>query len=148
MTPKQILHVVWARKWVVLALLVLVSIAGITVTLTLPKQYTAESTMVVEMRIDPVLGAIAPSLVAPGYMATQIEIIRSERVASRAVQMMGIERAPSAVQQWREATGAKIPVERYFAGMLQRGLGVEAVRGSNLINVTFSAADPQFAAAA
>jgi len=148
MTPKQYLQVVWARKWLVLGLLVLVSTAGIVTTMLLPRQYTAESTMVVEMRIDPVLGALAPSLAAPGYMATQIEIIRSERVASRVVQMMGIEKSPKAVQQWREATDAKIPIERYFAGLLQRGLGVEVVRGSNLINVTFSAPDPQFAQAA
>jgi chain length determinant protein EpsF len=148
MTPKQYLQVVWARKWLVLGLLVLVSTAGIVTTMLLPRQYTAESTMVVEMRIDPVLGALAPSLAAPGYMATQIEIIRSERVASRVVQMMGIEKSPKAVQQWREATNAKIPIERFFAGLLQRGLGVEVVRGSNLINVTFSAPDPQFAQAA
>jgi len=148
MTLKHYLQVVWARKWLVLGLLVLVSAAGITTTMMLPRQYTAESTMVVEMRIDPVLGALAPSLAAPGYMATQIEIIRSERVASRVVQMLGIERSPSAARQWRESTGGKIPIERYFASLLQRGLVVDVVRGSNLINVTFSAPDPQFAQAA
>ena len=148
MTPKRYLQVIWARKWLVLGLLVLVSAAGITTTMMLPRQYTAESTMVVEMRIDPVLGALAPSLAAPGYMATQLEIIRSERVASRVVQMLGIERSPKAVQQWREGTEGKIPIERYFASMLQRGLMVDVVRGSNLINVTFSAPDAQFAQAA
>lgn len=148
MTPKQYLRVVWARKWLVLALLVSVSFTGVLTTLLLPRQYTAESTMVVEVRIDPVLGAIAPGLANPSYMATQIEIIRSERVASRVVQMLAIERSPKAVQQWRDATKAKIPIERYFAALLQRGLGVDVVRGSNLINVSFSAPDPQFAQAA
>jgi chain length determinant protein EpsF len=148
LTPRLILQVIWARKWLVLGLLVLVSAAGITTTLTLPRQYTAESTMVVEMRIDPVLGALAPSLAAPGYMATQIEIIRSDRVASRVVQLMGIERSATAVQQWRKATDAKVSIERYFAGLLQRGLTVDIVRGSNLINVAFSAPDAKFAQAA
>jgi len=148
MTLKHILQVVWARKWLVLALMVLVSAAGITTVKMLPKQYTAESTMVVEMRIDPVLGTLAPSLAAPAYMATQIEIMRSERVAERAVKILGIERSPAAVQQWRDATKAKIPLERYFANLLQRGLAVEVIRGSNLIDVNFSAPDPQFAQAA
>jgi len=116
--------------------------------LKLPKQYTAESSMVVEMRMDPVLGILAPGLAAPGYMATQIEIIRSERVGSRVVKILGIERSAPAVQQWREATGEKIPIDRFFAGALQRGLNVEALRGSNLIVVTFSAPDAQFAQAA
>lgn len=144
----QILRIIWARKWLVLALLVVMSVAGTAITLTLPKQYTAETTLVVEMRIDPALGALAPSLGAPGYMATQIEIIKSERVASRVVKMLGVERSPSAVSQWRDATGAKIPLERYFAGLLQGGVSVEPVNGSNIINVRFSAQDPIFAQAA
>jgi len=148
MSIHQILRIVWARKWLVLALLAFVALAGTAFTLTLPKQYTAETSMVVEMRIDPALGALAPSLGAPGYMATQIEIIRSERVASRVVKMLGVERSPSAVQQWRDATAAKIPLERYFAGLLQSGVAVEPLNGSNIINVRFSAQDPIFAQAA
>jgi len=149
MSIKQILRIVWARKWLVLALLVLVSVAGTVSTMMLPKQYTAESAMIVEMRVDPVLGAIAPSLAAPGYMATQIDILKSERVAARVVKMLGVERSPAAVAQWRESTNAKIPLERYFANLLQRGLQVEPARGgSNVINVSFSAQDPIFAQAA
>ncbi len=148
MSIKQILRVVWARKWLVLALLVLIAAAGTATTLLLPKQYTAESAMIVEMRIDPVLGAIAPALAAPGYMATQIDILKSERVAARVVKMLGVERSPSAVAQWRDQTNAKIPLERYFANLLQRGLNVEPSRGSNVINVSFAAQDPIFAQAA
>ena len=148
MSIKQILRIIWARKWLVLALMTLVSIVGAAVTVMLPKQFTAETAMVVEMRIDPALGALAPSLAAPSYMATQIEIIRSERVASRVVKMLGVERSPSAVQQWRDATAAKIPLERYFAGLLQGGVSVEPLNGSSIINVRFSAQDPVFAQAA
>jgi chain length determinant protein EpsF len=148
MSIKQFLRIVWARKWFVLALVILVAAAGTATTLLLPKQYTADTAMIVEMRVDPVLGALAPSLAAPSYMATQIDIIRSERVAGRVVKMLGVERSPSAVAQWRDATNAKIPLERYFANLLQRGLQVEPSRGSNVINVSFSAGDPIFAQAA
>ncbi len=148
MSIKQFLRIVWARKWLVLALLVLVSAGGIATTLLLPKQYTAESAIVVEMRLDPVLGALAPSLALPSYMATQIDIIKSDRVASRVVKMLGVERSPSAVAQWRDETNAKIPLERYFANLLQRGMQVEPSRGSNVINVSFSARDAVFAQAA
>jgi uncharacterized protein involved in exopolysaccharide biosynthesis len=81
-------------------------------------------------------------------MATQVEVLRSERVASRAVKILGVERSPTAVAQWREATSAKIPLERYFANVLQRGLSVEVARSSNLIDLTFSSSDPIFAQAA
>lgn len=148
MSVKQILRIVWARKWLVLALLLLVGIPGSVYTLMQPKQYTADTSLIVEMRPDPVLGALAPSLAAPGYMATQVDILRSERVASRVVKMLGVERTPSAVAQWRQETNAKIPLERYFAGLLQRGLGVEPGRGSNIINVSYTSQEPVFAQAA
>ena len=148
MTLKQYLRIVWARKWLVLALFILVAAAGIAVTFLLPKQYTAETSMVVELRIDPALGALAPALAAPSYMATQVEILKSERVASRVVKMLGVERSPAAVQQWRDETKAKIPLDRYFANLLQRGLSVEPSRGSNVLNISFSARDPIFAQAA
>jgi chain length determinant protein EpsF len=145
---KQYLRIVWARKWLVLLAFVLISAAGIAVTFILPRQYTAETSLIAEMRIDPALGALAPALAAPSYMATQVEILKSERVASRAVKLLGVERSPAAVAQWREATKAKIPLDRYFADVLERGLAVEPARGSNVINLSFSAADPIFAQAA
>ena len=144
----QYLRIVWARKWLVLGLFVVVAAVGVAVTMLMPRQYTADTSLIVEMRIDPALGALAPALAAPSYMATQIEVLRSERVASRAVKILGVERSNTAVAQWREATKAKIPLERYFADVLARGLSVEPSRGSSVINLSFTAADPVFAQAA
>jgi uncharacterized protein involved in exopolysaccharide biosynthesis len=148
MTLKQYLRIIWARKWLILAVFLLVSAAGIAATLLLPKQYTAETSLIVEVRVDPALGALAPALAAPGFMATQVEVLKSERVASRVVKMLGVERSAAAVQQWRDATDAKIPLDRYFAGLLQRGLSVDPSPGSNVVNIYFSAQDPIFAQAA
>ena len=148
MAPHQFFRIVWARKWLVLAIFIVLAAAGLTYVLSQKKLYTAETSLIVEMRIDPALGALAPALAAPSYMATQIEILRSERVASRAVKLLGVERSAAAVAEWREATKAKIPLERYFADALGRGLAVEPSRGSNLINLSFSAPDPLFAQAA
>ena len=148
MSLTQILRIIWARKWLVLTLLVVVSVAGSVYIKLQPKLYTADASMIIEMRIDPVLGALAPSLAMPGYMATQVDILRSERVAGRVVNMLGVARSQSAIEQWRNATNAKIPLERYFAGLLQRGLTVEPGHGSNIINLSYSAPDPVFAQSA
>ena len=101
------------------------------------------------MRIDPALGALAPALAAPSYMATQVEILKSERVASRAVKILGVERSASGGgSNGARRPRPRFPLERYFAGVLQRGLSVEPGRGSNIINLSFSAPDPIFAQAA
>lgn len=148
MTPMQFLRILWARKWLVFSLSVLLAVAGIVFVLTMPKRYTADASLVVDVRIDPVLGAIAPGLASPAFMATQVEILKSDRVASRVVKMLGVERSPAAIQQWRESTEARVPLERYFANLLQTGLTVAPSRGSNVINVGFASADPVFASAA
>jgi chain length determinant protein EpsF len=148
MSLKQYLSILWARKWLLLSVFLVVTAIGIAATLLWPKQYTAESSLVVDIRIDPVLGALAPALAAPTYMATQVEILKSERVASRVVKMLGVERSPAAVQQWRDETGAKIPLDRYFANLLQKGLVVEPARSSNVLTIAFSARDAIFAQAA
>ena len=110
MSLKQILRVLWARKWLVSVLLLLASTVGTTATLLAPKQYTAEAAMIVEMRIDPVLGVLAPALAGPGYMSTQVDVVKSDPVAARAVKMLGMGDSPAAVAQWRQATNAKIPL--------------------------------------
>ncbi|HZE90516.1 MAG TPA: chain length determinant protein EpsF [Rhizobacter sp.] len=148
MSLMQYLRVVWARKWLALVLLVVVGALGTVWAVRLPKRYTAQSSLVVEIRVDPVLGAMAPSLSSPAYLATQLEILKSDRVSSRVVKLLGIEESPAAIQQWREATKGKIPMDRYFGELLEIGLSVEPGRGSNLIFITFASKDPAFAAAA
>jgi chain length determinant protein EpsF len=144
MTPIQVVRILWARKWLFLFLVVVVVAGGTAYTLTRPKVFVANASLVVDSRPDPLLGPLA----APANMATQVEILRSEKVATRVVKILGVEKSPAAVQQWREATDAKIPLDRYFADLLGRGLAIEPSRGSNVININFSAQDPAFAAAA
>jgi chain length determinant protein EpsF len=149
MTIPQFLRIVWARKWLVLALFVLAGVGGTVLTLlVMSKQYIADASMVVDVRVDPVVGALSPGLASPAFLATQIEILKSDRVASRVVKMLGVERSPAAVQQWRESTEAKVPLERYFANLLQKGLSVEPARNSNVISISFVSPDPAFAAGA
>jgi chain length determinant protein EpsF len=144
----QYLQVLWARRWVCLGLFLLTSGAGIAFALLQPPRYIAEVSMLVDVKPDPILGMMGPGLAQPGFMATQAEMLTSDRVASRVVKMLGIDRSETAVQQWRADTGAKVPIERYFAGMLVRGLTVEPSRGSNFINIIYTAPDPKFATAA
>lgn len=144
MSINQIIRILWAHKWVFLILLVLTAAAGSTYTLLQPKIYVASASLVVDSRPDPLLGALA----VPANIATQVEILRSDKVATRVVKILGVERSPAAVAQWREATDAKIPLDRYFADLLGRGLSIEPSKGSNVININFTAQDAAFAASA
>ena len=110
-----------------------------------PKQYTAEASLVLDVRPDPILGPLA----SPVDVATQVEMIRSDKVAARVVQMLSIASQASAIEEWRRSTeGKRVPMERFYASLLQRSLVVEPVRLSNIIRVNFTSPDSAFSAAA
>lgn len=147
MNFRQLLLVLRLRWWVVLGVLTLVMGVALGVSMLLPKQYTAETSLLLDVKTDPLVATLMPSLAATSYLATQVDIIRSERVASRVVKMLGLAQNAAAVAQWREATGGRVPLEAYFGTMMQRGLVVEPGRGSALMTVSFTGNDPKFAAA-
>ena len=45
-----------------------------------------------------------PGLATPGYMATQVDIINSDRVAQRVVKLLRMDESPAIREQWMEAT--------------------------------------------
>jgi chain length determinant protein EpsF len=148
MTFQQFLLVLRARIWTVLVTLVLVVSATIGISLVIPKEYTAVTAVVMDVKSpDPVAGMVLPALMAPGYMATQIDIINSDRVAQRVVRMLKLDENPAVKQQWQEETEGKGSVLSWLAELLQRKLDVRPSRESNLINISFKGADPRFAAA-
>ena len=145
MTPKQLFLIVFAHRYIAAAMFVLVAIAGGFVTWTTPKTYVASTDLLVDSRADPIAGA--QNIGTPNYLATQVAIIQSERVAIGVVKRLRIANTPTLVDQWKAATQGKLPLENYYANMLRRGVLAEPLRGSNVIRLTFEAADPKFATA-
>ena len=71
MTLQQFLLILRARYKVVLYILLFTVIATLIVSLLLPKQYTAGTAVVVDIKSpDPVAGMVLPGLTSPTYMAT------------------------------------------------------------------------------
>lgn len=149
MSFAQILTILLARRRVIRNVFLFVVIAATVLSFVLPKSYTAETTVVVDVKNpDPVAGAMVQAGVMPGYMATQVDIITSDRVARRVVKALGFEKVPSLVQRWREETeGKSNDFEGYFADKLQRKLEVKPSKESNVISIQFIAGDPKTAAA-
>lgn len=148
MNFRQIMLVLRLRWWIVLLMLALALGGSYVVSINLPKQYSAETALLLDVRSDPLLATLMPNLVGPAFMSTQAEILRSERVAARVVKILGLAQNASAVSQWREATQGRIPIETYFGNILERGLLVQPGRTSAVMSVTFTGNDPKFAAAA
>ena len=143
MTPKQVLFILFAHRYVAALVFVLAAMAGVAFTLLTPKTYMASTDLLVDSRADPIAGA---GPVSSNYIATQIAILQSERMAIDVIKRLRIVDTPSLVEEWKSKTEGKIPLENYYSGALRRGLLAEPLIGSNVIHVSFGGADPKFVA--
>lgn len=148
MTLNRFLRILLARAWIIGLVCGSMVAAAALVSTLLPRQYTATTTMVIEPRATDVLGGtnVNAQMLAQTHLATQIDILRSERVAAQVVRTLGIDRSAVAQAQWREATGGNGRIESFFAASLVRNLDVRPSRESAVVSVSFTGGDARFAA--
>jgi succinoglycan biosynthesis transport protein ExoP len=148
MTLHQFLLILRARYRVALLILLLAVSAALAVSLLMPKKYTAQTAVLVDIRSpDPVAGgAPLQGVVAPSYMATQVDIIGGDRVAQRAVKALKLDENPRTKERWLEATEGRGTLEGWIADSLQKRLDVRPARESNVINITYKGSEPEEAA--
>ncbi|NDP47075.1 MAG: chain length determinant protein EpsF [Sulfuriferula multivorans] len=147
MNLTQFLLILYARKWVILGVLLLTVAAAAVVSLLLPKEYTASTTLIFDSKSkDAITGQLLPSQLFPGYMATQIDIIQSSQVAGRVVSDLKLVDSPGTREQFIEATKGQGTIEQWLGNVLLRNLNVEPSRESSIITIGFSGTDPRFAA--
>lgn len=147
MSPLQFLSILRARWKIALAVLVLTVATTVGISLILPKAYTSTAAVVVDVRSpDPIAGMVFQGMMGAGYMATQVDIISSNRVARRVVSNLKLGDNQSTREQWTEATGGNGDIEPWLASLLSSNLTVTPSRESSLINISYQASDPKLAA--
>jgi chain length determinant protein EpsF len=143
----QFLLILNARKWIILGVLLLTVAATAVVSLLLPKEYTATTTLIIDSKSkDAVTGQLLPSQMFPGYMATQIDIISSNQVASKVASELKLADSPGTREQFMEATEGQGTIEQWLGNLLLQKLNVEPSRESSIISIGFTGSDPRFAA--
>lgn len=143
----QLLQILRAHLRVAMITPIVIIATTLAVTLALPKQYEATTSLVVDVKTDPLVGALMPGVGSAAYMTTQTDIIQSERVAAKVVSLLRLNQNPLAIERWKEETEGKVPLENYWGNLLQKGLQVKPSRGSNVITLTYAAQDPKFVTA-
>lgn len=143
----QFLLILNARKWIILGVLLFTAAVTAGVSLLLPKEYTATTTLIIDSKSkDAVTGQLLPSQMFPGYMATQIDIINSSQVASRVVRDLKLAENPATRDQFAQATKGEGTIEQWLAGILLQKVSAEPSRESSIISIGFTGSDPRFAA--
>lgn len=147
MTFSQFLSVLRARWVSALVVLLLTVSVVVAVSLVLPRQYTAVAAVVVDVRSpDPIQGMVLSNTMTPSYMATQIDILQSDRVAQRVVRNLKLVQDPALRQQWQDEAGGRGDLAVWIAELLQKNLDVRPSRESNVVSVSYKSPDPKFSA--
>ena len=146
MTFGQFLSILRARKWVALLVFVLVVASTVAISMLLPKKYTGVASIVVDVKPDPVAAMAYPSMAMPGFMATQVDIMTSDRVTLRVIRDLKLLDSPNLRQQWQDEAEGKGTIEQWLIDLLQRQLDIKPSRESNVIQVVYKSPDPRFAA--
>lgn len=147
MTFGQIFSILRARWKFALLTLVLTVAITLAVNLVLPNQYTATASVVIDVKPDPVSAIVYSGLASPAYVATQVDVIQSDRVALRVVRNLKLNENPQVRQQWLDDTGGTGNIDLWIADAFSKNLDVRPSRESNVINIAYTAPDPRFAAA-
>jgi chain length determinant protein EpsF len=147
MTLAQFFSILRARWWVA-ALVVAVAVGTtLLVSLLLPKQYKAVASVVIDFKPDPLSAVIFGGMASPAFMATQVDIIQSDRVAQRVVRNLKLSENPQVRRQWQDETNGAGSIETWLGSLFQRNMDVVPSRESSVIAVSYRAPDPRFAAA-
>ena len=147
MSVAQILSIIRARRWLIVLVMALTIGTTLAVSLILPKQYMAQSSVVVDIRPDPISAITYPSLMTSALMATQLDIIQSDRVAQRVVRNLKLAENPQVRRQWQEETNGEGDIEAWLGESFQKNMDAKPSRESNVITISYRAPDPRFAAA-
>ena len=135
MSLLQFLSILHARRGAASLILLITLAAALAWAVWRPERFSAQAPVMVDVQSDKVGGGFAPNLVS-SYMATQIDIARSDRVVERALDLMQAGRAPISDPVTRAAHLRELRAHQ----------SVRPARESNIILVGWSA--PTAAAAA
>ncbi len=137
-----VLRARWVSAVIVFAV---VLAAAILYLVFATRVYTATASILIDVKPDPVSSMLYGGA-TPSQINTQIEILRSDRVAQRVVQNLKLADLADMRSAWASAKSG-LTIQEWLTELVENGLDprVSAV-GSNVINIGYKSADPHFAA--
>ena len=134
--------IILARHKLILLTLILTVTTTLVVSLLLPKNYKSVATLVLANKgADPVTGVIMPAQLNASYMATQLDVIKSSRIALMVIDQLRLDQSEAVKAQF-ESSNSNMGLRDWLAAWLVKNLDIETARDSNVIGIGFKGADP------
>ncbi len=141
--------VILKARWKLATSVFLGIVALVTaVTFILPAKYKGIAAVVINSRNpDPINGVIMQGAMLPSYLSTQVDIIQSDRVTRKVIHAMKLDTSDQLREQWRDDTNGNGNFEAWLGDLLLKALNVTPAKDSSVIEISYKAIDPNFAAA-
>ncbi|MBL0420190.1 chain length determinant protein EpsF [Ramlibacter sp. AW1] len=143
MNLHQFLSILRARWLTALLVFTLVVAAAVAYAMLRPTDYTARAPVLVDVNASDVGGGYSPAMLS-SYIATQIDIARSDRVTERVLGMLQGNLPEGLDQSFRSTTPEG--QRRELVERLQERLSVRPARESNIISIAWTGSNPADAA--
>ncbi|MGE0315571.1 MAG: chain length determinant protein EpsF [Lautropia sp.] len=147
MSFQQFFGILRGRWWLLAACFAIFVSTALAWSLVRPKMYTATARLIVDPKLaDPVGGAVLPTEQIPAFVATQLDILKSEQVALKVVDRLNLlERPMPEPARDVEPDAPRRDPRSAMADSLLKRLKTRPSRDSNLIDVSFDDRDPEWA---
>lgn len=146
MDLNQFMLALRARRKAFVMVLAAVIVTAVAVALIVPKKYVSTATVLIDARDEQTMERARMSArERAGYIATQIELIKSPRVAKQVVHDLKLAQQPGVREDWESATGGAGTLEDWIAAGLLDKL-VADVPGSNVLSISYSSSKAREAA--
>jgi len=147
MNLSQFILILQAHRKVILYILSITVVVALVVSLVLPKQYKATASVVLNYKAsDPVTGLVVAPQALPGFMPTQVAIINSPSVALGVIDSLKLVDQQEVKDAYQADNHGDMDIRNWLAVVLLKKLDAIASKESSVIDITFKAQDPQFAA--
>lgn len=146
MTFSQLIAILYARRKIIIATFLSIVLLTVIYNVLSPKEYTASTKVLLNNKVvDPVTGISLANQMMESYMATQLQVLQSDSVALEVVKRLGLTKNARIQESFKKSNGGQGDIDLWLAKALVGKLNAIFTR-SNVIEITYSAADPEFAA--
>lgn len=147
MSIYQVIAILYARIWVIILTFVVTVSVTIAVVTLLPEQYTATSTVILDVaEPDAVSGRIMPSNMVRDHIRTQIRLIKSDRVAMKVVDSVNLTQSPLYLNEFSRIGSDGVNFRNWIALEIIKNLEVSQVSGSSILAISFTSRNARYSA--
>lgn len=148
MSIVQFFRILLARRNVVIVSVLICLTAAVLVGKILPARFTAHSRVMLDIvKPDPVTGEMMSGQFARAYTATQVELIKDYRVASRAAEILGWTSSPQLIASYNARSSSDTnDFSHWLAQLVIDGTDASLIEGSNILDISYTSSSSDSAA--